>query len=579
LVALSGHRLTFRHQTLTEFLAAKVVGRLFEDNSDVITSLLADKRWDQTLFLAAGLLQEETARDFVERILAVDIEAAARAAYYIEDGSHAVIQFILDEAIKRVQSNDHVPHLEWAFARLPFSKARHVGSLEILAKTKSSLGGVAAGRLFCMLPQRRKTLIGSGFRHHNDFYYVGAYIRTSDTCWGQKDILYLLKKLSDPHRPWNDALSNYSELVSRISESDLPHVCATFLGTPSPARRIIIEGLTNVDAPFATRILRAAVAEGDRRGMFSLYLHLKYHRRQCDPAELPADANVIGFICDVLKSDSDADASWRAAGLGQQLTAINTEWAEGFRRHASEGGVSERLLIEIIVAHLEQRATPINEALKHLSELKLSEIIVIAHDDFWNAAPPENIIELMETREPWLVAHLPTYLWKPRQEFPILRTYPLDWWLDWIEECHLRLEEKWEWKNAGLVLRHILLEHSKVARRELINRFNSGTPSDFERIGAYVFAYHSFFADHLVGYSSGDGGLAADEVTDETRNLLLTTAQKNQWASYLLGYTATEKFVLSELLPKLTEAPHLSWLRRAVRVAGFQHNRRYDVGI
>jgi hypothetical protein len=460
LVALSGHRLTFRHQTLTEFLAAKVVGRLFEDNSDVITSLLADKRWDQTLFLAAGLLQEETARDFVERILAVDIEAAARAAYYIEDGSHAVIQFILDEAIKRVQSNDHVPHLEWAFARLPFSKARHVGSLEILAKTKSSLGGVAAGRLFCMLPQRRKTLIGSGFRHHNDFYYVGAYIRTSDTCWGQKDILYLLKKLSDPHRPWNDALSNYSELVSQISESDLPHVCATFLGTPSPARRIIIEGLTNVDAPFATRILRAAVAEGDRRGMFSLYLHLKYHRRQCDPAELPADANVIGFICDVLKSDSDADASWIAAGLGQQLTAINTEWAEGFRRHASEGGVSERLLIEIIVAHLEQRATPINEALKHLSELKLSEIIVIAHDDFWNAAPPENIIELMETREPWLVAHLPTYLWKPRQEFPILRTYPLDWWLDWIEECHLRLEEKWEWKNAGLVLRHILLERS-----------------------------------------------------------------------------------------------------------------------
>lgn len=337
--------------------------------------------------------------------------------------------------------------------------------------------------------------------------------------------------------------------------------------------------MRNVDAPFATQVLKAAAAGGDPRGMFGLYLHLKYHRRQCDHAELPVDEGIVRLICDALKSDNDEDAPWVAAGLGQELTAINREWAEGFRRHTSKGTVSERLIIEIMVADLEQRTKPIREALKHRVQLEPSQIIVLAHDDFWNIAPPETIVDLLETRDPRLIAHLTTFLWKAGQEFPILRTHPIDWWLDWIEECHLPKNGRWQWRNAGGVLRHILLEHSKVARQQLIDRFNSSFLSDFSRIGCYVFGHGFGPADRIEDYASGHSGLSADEVTDETRNLLLATAEKTGWATYLLGYTATETFVLSELLPKLRRAPHLSWLRRAVRVAGLQHNRRYDVGI
>jgi hypothetical protein len=441
-----------------------------------------------------------------------------------------------------------------------------------LAETKTSLGGVAAARLFCLLPQRRKTLIARLFRHHSDFNYIGAYVRASKTCWRQVDILYLLNKMCDHDYSWNNVLSNYEDLITQISESELPHICTTFLNTSSAARRIIIGGLKNIDSPFATQVLRAVVAEGDRRGMFSLYLHLKYHRRQRLPAEVPVDEGIVGFICDALNSDNDKEAPWIAAGLGQELTAINSEWAEGFRRHVSKGTVPERLIVELMVADLEQREKPISQALEHRPALEPWQITVIAHDDFWQTAPPETIVDLLETRDSRLIKSLPIHFWKAECEFPILRTYSLDWWLDWIEECHFPTE-------GGEVLRHILVSRSRVARKQLINRFNSGTPSDFSRIGAYVFGYDGLFFDRVVAHDFGFSGLTADEVTDETRNLLSAAAEKNAWASFLLGATATEKFVLSELLPKLRKAPHLSWLRRAVQVAGAQHNRRYDIGV
>jgi SIR2-like domain len=101
LIALSGQRVSFFHQSLTEQLAAGVIARQFEANPATLKALLSDKRWDQALFLAAGSLRQEVAEDFIRKILETDVVAGARAAYYVRREQADVIDSILQQAINR----------------------------------------------------------------------------------------------------------------------------------------------------------------------------------------------------------------------------------------------------------------------------------------------------------------------------------------------------------------------------------------------------------------------------------------------------------------------------------------------
>jgi hypothetical protein len=98
LIPLTERRLSFFHQSVTEFLAAKVIAAEFRANELSLRTRLQDKRWDQALFLATSFLEDEERRAFVDKVLSADLSAAARAAHYLEHGQEELINEIARRA-------------------------------------------------------------------------------------------------------------------------------------------------------------------------------------------------------------------------------------------------------------------------------------------------------------------------------------------------------------------------------------------------------------------------------------------------------------------------------------------------
>jgi hypothetical protein len=93
---LPGLRLGFFHQSITEYLAGRVIARKYQQNPGVLLKLLGSKRWDQVLFLSVSMMDSSAAERLFDTLLAVDTAAAARAAFYVELEQTAVISRLLN---------------------------------------------------------------------------------------------------------------------------------------------------------------------------------------------------------------------------------------------------------------------------------------------------------------------------------------------------------------------------------------------------------------------------------------------------------------------------------------------------
>lgn len=557
LVPLSGQRVSFFHQCLTEQLAAGVIAKQFEANPATLKALLRDKRWDQALFLAAGSLRPALGKEFIRKILDTDIAAGARAAYYIRREQAEVIDSILQQAIYRGTDDfDQALDLSLILKDLPYNYS-NVARLRVLAEQDDLLGGVAAGVLFSICPRDRRKIIAASFSRHEDYNYISNYIDASVDIWTKRHIYFFFEKLSGPSHVMTDALSSYSTLVSRLPEKDLPQFCQRFLGTSPACRWIIAQGLKDLDNPFATTVLKELVRNGEQEAFYLFYSHLRFQRSTLNLKELPVDNVLVRSIFNAL---STSKARW-AVEAGQQLVRRNKEWAGAFRKLALEEITDRQIMAEVIAAEAPHREQPIRAALKRMSELSSHEIAAIGHDDFWQTASAEILVEALETRVSTLVDDLPLYLRTWNEDFPILRKHGLDWWLDWIEEC-----SGGQCGNSigtAYVLQQILLKGSKVGRQQLLNRFNEGLSEDFWRIGCCVFC--------------GSENVSTDEFSDAANRLLMAEADNRPWIAQLLGEAATEEFVVSELLPLLEGREPRRWLVETLRATGRRHNRRYMV--
>jgi hypothetical protein len=556
LIALSGQRVTFFHQSLTEHLAARVIARQFETTPAVLMTLLRDKRWDQTLFLAADYLRPELARKFIAEVLATDIVAGARAANYIRHEQTEIIDVILQEAIERGEDEfEQQLSLSLILQRLPYS-TRNMKRLRVLAKKANNLGGTAAGALFKMLPRQRRQIIAASFRHHDDFNYISHYVDTSRDDWTQADIIFFFEKLSSPDNVATDALSSYEILISKLPGSDLSSFCARFLQTSSACRRVILGGLAEVDNSFATSMLNEFVRKGEAGAFFDLYSHLRFRRSSFPPAELPVDEATIKSI---LRALSTTSATW-AVAAGQQLVERNKEWAKAFRRLALKRKADRQIMTELIATDELHREAPILTALKSIPDLNEHQISAVGHDNFWERASTEVLIEALETRNTILVNGMNIHIRGREENIPILRKHNVQWWLDWVEQC---CRAYGVYGGSAYVLQQVILKCNKEARLQLLNIFNQGLSEDFWRIGFFLFCRSQ--------------AVSTDEFSDAAIQLLMAEADHRGWIPQLLGEAATEQFVVSELLPLVKSPEPRPWLVKTLRAAGRRHNRRYTV--
>jgi hypothetical protein len=298
--------------------------------------------------------------------------------------------------------------------------------------------------------------------------------------------------------------SNPNSPVSTKPGQLHPQFCERFSGTSSACHWIIATGLKDLDSQFATTILKELVRNGEQEAFYIFYSHLRFGRSAPSQKVFPVDNAIVKSILNAL---STSIARW-AVEAAQQLVHHNKEWAGAFRKLALEETTDRQIMTEVIATEAAHREQPIRAALKRMSELSSHQIAAIGHDDFWHTAPAEILVEALETRVSALVDDLPMYLRTWDEDFPILRKYDLDWWLDWIEECSGG--QCGDNIGTAYVLQQVLLKGSKEGRQQLLNRSNEDLSEDFWRIGCCVFC--------------GSENVSTDEFSDAANRLLRAMA-------------------------------------------------------
>ena len=101
-VPYSGGRVAFVHQSVTEFLAASRLARMYESDPRIVKDKLTNRRWDHALFLCLSLVPTTVGEAFLNDVIDADFALGLRAAKYLEAGRDEVVARLLAEIPGRI---------------------------------------------------------------------------------------------------------------------------------------------------------------------------------------------------------------------------------------------------------------------------------------------------------------------------------------------------------------------------------------------------------------------------------------------------------------------------------------------
>jgi hypothetical protein len=149
LIPYSGGRVSFVHQSITEFLAALRLIALIDEGLFSIRNTVALRKWDQCLFLALGLMPAKQADAILDYLIRTDLSLALKAARYAGEWQSYAIAKLLAAIINRVKRGKDIEERHSAdheFSQLRFDQS-HEDLLEVVVQMHGSLGGEAVKAL------------------------------------------------------------------------------------------------------------------------------------------------------------------------------------------------------------------------------------------------------------------------------------------------------------------------------------------------------------------------------------------------------------------------------------------------
>lgn len=148
LLPYSGARISFVHQSVTEFLAAKELARRYQESPKMLQEKLTLTRWDQALFLALSFLPQSEAEAFFNAVISVDFTLALNAVKYLEVEREGIVSKLLSEIPKRLTKfHPFDSQISWILqSNLPISDV-HEPDLRALMKLGGLIGSAAVIRL------------------------------------------------------------------------------------------------------------------------------------------------------------------------------------------------------------------------------------------------------------------------------------------------------------------------------------------------------------------------------------------------------------------------------------------------
>jgi hypothetical protein len=579
LIPHSGGRVTFVHQSLTEYLAAAELARRYQTIPHILKDKLSLTRWDQALFLTLGLLGPKESEAFLDDIIRADFLLALTAAKYLEVSRDEAVTVLLSRMLKYCRSSESTEPRMSIPRDLPVTSI-HEPQLRELLSCQESVAASAAVRLLDLkgLEVKEELLLLLRTRS-GDFNFggeVGAALRPFAI---EADI----KRIVD----WTDSIERSLSKTKRFEDLEEDHFDGFTHGAAEFLSGLDLSSLYKAFFPREVMNFGGLRAEilcsilYEHRSTEALNLAGQLLLLGAEEAAFPIHA-IGGFselnptldwssfnTCHVdrLLLMFESDESWAESAL-KTLCAARPDLAQVVRTAALMTTGLKRALLLLCVD-----PTDFEPVFKTLTEL--SESHVEMRDEHTIGLLPrmwldwrgkeELFVRLLKKRDKSLARSLLGHVIPVSiQNLGLIEIGDIEWWLLWIQE--LSEGDYWVAEQLASLFGDYV---SREKQAEAVAEFNRPT-SKFRRV--LQFYVLPFLND-----------LTTDDLSEDSISLLLADLERENSTSWfyghLLGRVATEQFVSDRLLPLRDEgnSTFAKNLRAVLRGAGSRHGRRYIV--
>lgn len=172
-VPLPNYKLSFFHQSITEYLAALELSILYKVSPSILRRCLRFKRWDYVLLMVVEFLDSVEVDNFIKDVINVDIALAMRASKYCESEQGKISDCILDYLYANVETlpNFRIYQLVDLIKDIPVVVGNE-NNIRRFARIKNSIGGAVTALLLKIDKETAKNeAINELFSNTDNFNY------------------------------------------------------------------------------------------------------------------------------------------------------------------------------------------------------------------------------------------------------------------------------------------------------------------------------------------------------------------------------------------------------------------------
>ncbi|PDZ36490.1 hypothetical protein CON18_30680 [Bacillus cereus] len=566
LITSAGLNLSFFHQSITEYLAAKKLGSLYQNSPDILKGILKNTRWDQAVFLTIGFLEEESMDSFFKEIFEIDICFAINACKYMEFNQGEIACKILNYLIEydNESNYDLSSQISYSLETLPV-KIEHEFILHKLISKGDSLGVSAVKLLDRVKGEKAKDELLSVFLMRADDFNLGLglgrilqkYLDINEV----KKVVNYIGEFEDIDMV-EGLIQGSQNILIQYDMEDIQNIFSSIDNLNEAQLDLYFGVLRDKESDEALKILVDFIEKGNREAIFSLYLMIRKAKFEYNKTLLFRDE----FIENVLGTLTGFKGNWALSLLKELANHSEIRNYLRYKHYFLTGvkklGVLYCLLDEEVELFWEQYKKVVEEGAS--GELDLTILSNLENVDW---SDKESFFQEIITALPisQLIVFFRSFKsYRPNKTIN-LSIDSILLILKKIHDSEVNLQIIRGYYLYSSVGQFLVSNVDLIVEKELIDLFNKSECP-----------YRDFLSEYVLNkLSSVTTDLLSNDAIDYLLSKLQTT--RIDYFNNILGSIATEDFIKGRLLPLLDSENELlqSNLQETLYLAGKNHKKRF----
>ncbi|MDI6687950.1 MAG: SIR2 family protein [Desulfobacterales bacterium] len=314
---ISMQDLSFFHQSITEFLAARYLAIQYEQDKTILNEQLLSARWDYVLLYVPVFLDKEHTVSYFDTLLQIDSILAIRASAYLKHSLEQIVATILWRLIScALQASwDYWMELAEHFREIPVMPV-HEPLLRKLMACKDIIGGLAAeGLLRACKYNVKAELLEEMFSNLSiqDYNYseqLGAALSDYITLEEYKQILVRLGDVEIEFEENEKGLSyGFDTLAQNFQLDDIIAIFKSLNQLNTLQRNIFIDILSNDQSQEAFDQCLDLIKNGFAEAVCPAFSLAEYHSKNFQFSKV--DGVFLSYLSNMLEDDNlKQDHKW-----------------------------------------------------------------------------------------------------------------------------------------------------------------------------------------------------------------------------------------------------------------------------